>query len=1131
MPRYYRNTQDLRDLKKIADTLKDIDVSGLNQVERYLTSYIRSNENSQDQEKQKKVNAAKILLPVLKHNGQLAFIKSTMEESAQAIQNEIESHNGQDIEYGERDFQNLSIPMGFNKLHDIMIEGERVDPSQIEAALATFMEADNFAEYHSDSPLRKVNMQIKDLANAFHATREIEDCIQQQRYISEQKPGDTMKNVWKEHSEKLVEPLFAAYGDNLSLTQAEEEMRKLPQAAGLAQEIDQLRDEYVKALTAEEKAAAEMVQYDREIADAEKKYKEKVDNYTKSEEVKWSQKEKELYWKALAELHAAHKEIQEGLAKKPPVKVEPFAEAEADRLAYEAAQNKLADTKKEYDDKAFLNKLCANAGAEKEMLTQILGNFITESIKARENERKWQVIHMTYKHYQELFHDDPVIMNFLIGTEEKAMEGLRKLEKEYNVKDDPEKQNLYDLAISSRSTIMKLMDNKMEEIFNYDGGVDQKTYMAELEKKLSENDLNARRDFDKNNQIKRAYKGYRNTKQKLEELSEKANSVTDENEAEEIRKQIKKQMDLNADYLQKLMVVGIKDPDMVKDAVEYADKKYYSSEIQIGDAEKFEDAARKKAIKSREKAKKLKDAIEVCKKSKFIMSYKDIETFINILESENPDYSKLPQDRQVFQNAYDRKKENIINERDRAKEEAQHKLSELRTKKQNTEKVLKEKKSEKILDKMTEKAMQKQKLAEEYHKLDRKNTLMKGLIPKTKEFMRPHYTNFHEEYNKVPKDKTGEAYKRIYEEIEKYRNDFGKCMRDDYARNPEGKNSTEFKRIRTALNAFGQTREEFDKLSIAQIQGKLDELKDAADDYKRLKLQEKRLIWSHQRRFRLDYADRISKFADHEKEWSLPILQRNDEKNVTKGINDTYKEYEKFNPEGMQSKIGGGEEPKEDKQVLGDIRRRQSAERIEKITNAINEKAEQIDHKMEQAVAEIGFSFERNDQKLAIALCKLDTLKQMKEGLRNYTNLSEEGVNNHLKKVDLLLKDESFNKYIERKMKPGNEGDKYRGMAERMDCKKLPVGEGGEKILELRDITEMRHEMKKQGVGRKEYLEAVKTGNASKEIELNRKKDMKDLREKKKDGEDSKGIANELIENKPVKPGKKIKPAKKPFQL
>ncbi len=111
-----------------------------------------------------------------------------------------------------------------------------------------------------------------------------------------------------------------------------------------------------------------------------------------------------------------------------------------------------------------------------------------------------------------------------------------------------------------------------------------------------------------------------------------------------------------------------------------------------------------------------------------------------------------------------------------------------------------------------------------------------------------------------------DVYEGIYNKIETYRILFTKCRKRVHEPVTEG-NSSEYNRIWTALQAFGQSKEELMNNSPAQLKAKLTELGTAADEYKRAKDGQ----WYHidffstdKRYFRLNFANDLSQFAQLE---------------------------------------------------------------------------------------------------------------------------------------------------------------------------------------------------------------------------------------------------------------------------
>ena len=1131
MPGKYRTKTDLRNIKKIAETFAETELDSLPQIERYLNSYIHSNESSKDAEKIKKVEAAKILLPFFKQNGRLQSIKNNMGNLPADVDSELERLKDKPELLDAMEEENLGIVGSINSLRGVVVGDKDYDIPQIEEALTTFMESDNFAEYHSDSPLRKMVKPMKMCVEAHYAMDQLKTGVDQINYL-ETEPENYMKNAWDEHSRKFTEPLFAAYGDNLSLTFAENELKKLTGLGTIQKEIDSLRDEYAKALQEEKTASAAKNEYDSQIVELRKAYEKESASAVKGERQKWSQNEKRTYGNALAQLANAYDKVIEARQKDPNAFYNPFEEAQRDNAAYEKAQRDLEETKRRFDTDVFLEGMFgAEEQGKKEALKYTVGKYMDEYALSLQEEQKWMEIYSSYTTYMNNFGDDPVIMDFLISNDpDKELAGLRKLEKDYNIKDDPAKKQLYDFAVSCRSRINELPEKDRNELFSYDGKEDLQSFMQKLGERLMDKTTRARSDFEKDNQVKRAYEGYKNTKDALAKYTKQLQDEAgkgDQANAEtitDLNKKMQEQMEKNSEYIMRLNQIGIMDPDVIRQAGTFTETKVREESSAISAAQSKAEAARKKANESRQFADKVKNAIDTAKKSPLIMEYKQIAGFMDMLQTNSKDEKMIPTSKQPFEDAYHQKNVIIKQESSRVAQELNAKLADLEKKKAQADKILGEKKSEMLLDKLTQKALEQKKVARRYEALNKQDVRMKDLVTKTKQFMEPKYKIFYDEYEKIPKGKTAESYSRIYKELQKFQQDFSKCMRDDYARDPNGKNSPEYKQIKAALDAFGAEKD-FNKLSVEQLKGKLSNLKTAATEYKRLKLKEKRLVWSHQRRYRLDYADRISKFAEQEMLVNLPVLEDSKDAQSTQRMEEAYKEYEKRDPNGMMMKAGGGQKKKDDKTVINGLRLRTKPSRIREIEAAVENKEKAIDEKMEDAVRELNTRNGLKEEDLARLLFKLDTLQQMKEKLKDPDLLSKNGVEKHLSDIGKQLKDKNLNEYVDAKIK-SIETDRYRQMARMMDKNMVTNLMSPEELIGLRDVTVMRQEQKKLGQDRSKYFEQVKTNQIRSEVENNRKADSQKRREKIKSGEDSKGLANEILENKDMKTVKKRKPAK-----
>ncbi len=166
------------------------------------------------------------------------------------------------------------------------------------------------------------------------------------------------------------------------------------------------------------------------------------------------------------------------------------------------------------------------------------------------------------------------------------------------------------------------------------------------------------------------------------------------------------------------------------------------------------------------------------------------------------------------------------------------------------------------------------------------------------------------------------------------------------------------------------------------------------------------------------------------------------------------------------------------------------------------------------------------NEDLAIILYKLDTLQRVKkEVLRDHDILAESGKKKAIESADTLLNAGELDVFS-RKMLKKRDGQKYLNMAKAMDKDKLMFSEGAENLLKERDLAVRRQQMKEYGKNVKITQDIVKLNQTRREVQENREVDLGHNRNKKKTGEDSAGIANEIIENKGMKVIKKSKPRK-----
>ena len=305
----------------------------------------------------------------------------------------------------------------------------------------------------------------------------------------------------------------------------------------------------------------------------------------------------------------------------------------------------------------------------------------------------------------------------------------------------------------------------------------------------------------------------------------------------------------------------------------------------------------------------------------------------------------------------------------------------------------------------------------------------------------------------------------------------------------------------------------------------MSDLNHAATEYKRLKLAQTRLIWSSQRRYRLDYSDRIAKFTDQEMNTNLEILKNTNDPQNTADINRIYEEYHRIDPNAMVQS-NGEPKPKDDRTIVVQVSGRISFDKIDNINKDIVDRERKVDEMIEKTMTEASRIKGMKNEDLAIILYTLDTLQRMKkEVLRDHDVLAEVGKEKAIENADSLLNAGKLDDFS-RKMLKKRDGQKYLNMAKAMDKDKLMFSEGAENLLKERDLAVRRQQMKEYGKNVKITQDMVKLNQTRREVQENREVDLGQNRNKKKTGEDSAGIANEIIENKGMKVVKKSKPRK-----
>ncbi|MCR5417367.1 MAG: hypothetical protein K6E84_00445 [Lachnospiraceae bacterium] len=1133
---------DFKMLIGLANDVGEVKLGDQKKIEDKLSGYIRANENSEDPSKVKKVAAAKVLLPFLKKGGTLEKIKNSMAQSVPEIQEELEEkfEKNPQVEVIDGMDVNMLIYKGFDELKRVDDMDDDAGILRVDQALTDFFEEQNFAEYEDDSPLKDIVDSVKTCVNAWHANEHILANGDRQRYFSDN-PEEKMRNMWRTFSKKNVQPLISAYDNDLDLEKVQRDRKQTrTELVRVSKEITSLQRQYDEQIKAESKARNDLALYENEYRSVERELEDESRKAISGEGIRMTIQEREAYYNAMRELALAHKDITDGLNSQPPKQVNLFKEAQEDARAYEQMKQEVDSIREKTDPDLLIEKLVANDLTDKEAARTALKKFYNDAVASKTAEKKWNQINGTFINYKNLFSDDPDIMNFLISNDDTLVSrGFQKLQNEYAHSDDPDKRSLYDQAVGLKSRIIENMDEKLDTVFNYDGKTDQKTYLATLEKNLSEKPLQIRKDFAENNRVFRAYRGFTKSDERLTENKElleaemKKGDQADPKLIEEYSNNMTKFAQKKSEYDEQLLSLEIKYADQIKALDDLANQNVSSDSLLMNYHENKLNQAKKKADKSAAKAKKIKDAVELLNKSAIANESNELQDLIHVVTAENPDYSKLPKSVAFMDKVFEKKKESLNKNNERKMKELQERKAQLYNKKAAADQVINNLKTGELLDKLVEKCTLQNRLTKQDEVLTQKEKMILAVGDGAKQYMKQQYDSFKAGVKNFPTYGTEKAYERIFDKIESLRHDYSKCMRKDYARNPN-KNSTEYKLIKEKLDSFG-TREDFYKLTKEEIAQKLGQLQKAASDYKTKKLDETRLWWSAQRRYRLSYADRIVDFAKGESKILTGILAPgNDEQDLAR-VKELSTKFENVNPNGKKLVFDQegfpSLEPKTKEDVAKEIFAMQPDQAgtlsdFDAIDRFIEKTKKDILKKLDKSSDQI------SDRDVAHVLIGLDILNDVKKDLRDPKALLLEGNEEHLAKIKEALTKQELSKKAGEIQDNKYDYDLYLDSAARMDKLFLSHITDPQKVLDHREKMDIRADQKSFALGRLDSKRRM----AEDSIHFQVNKNIKSLnKDNLNDAMDQAGIGKKVQKNnaegnQAEAPKAKRKPAKKTFQ-
>ena len=934
------NKNNLQTLGEIAGSVgKTEDIQDkFAEIEHYLTDYIDKYKNTNDVAKLKKVAAATKLLPAVKRGGLYYTFRSDMNTVHRSVEREI------------RNIQDDEDPVVYARnVGEITSSFDKIDNSQakdLENAWTVFMEEDNFEEYHKNSPLSILAETVKTCSGVAEAYKNVEANILRDNFKRGADSKDPQFVESAQNATKQTEFLHIYYDGDLDLAKTKEDITaKEERIKELTDEITKLRADYDEEIQKEEKANNLVPKYAKELNELERQLDNQKNSSIHGDDRKKANADKEKYRKELTTLLKAYNDIQDAQKNNSPFN--PFELERTKAQAYEDAKKSLSDTEKANNEELFIADLLKNEpeGKEKEALKTTLKDAFDFYHVNRKEENKWTSVLEDVHSYVNTFRDDPEIMNYLIAEDDEvSMAGYEKLLAKYGEKDRP----LYDLALNLKRRITKTIDDDraFANHFDYDGKSDQKEFIKELEKKiLLKVDLYTagRSEFP----LEKALNGYLETKKESYKKTLTDKGVPDLEKNPQLAANLK-------EYLKKIKT--------------YADKRAAAKGSDIENAEKNERNAKHFAKRTKEYATNLKNAIQAVKDSGQIEKYPELKDFVTILEKEDQDFSKLPKDAKFLDTALKEYNEAVEQSLKDSVKNLEVRVDDMKKKFDQSKADALDHESKALMKRITEDSVELDKLQKEKTKLQHKETNITNVVNGFRESSNELFQNFENGYNALPTRKKQDVYERIYREIELLKADFDKCRRDDYI-NGSKSNSTEYDNIKKALEIFG-TKEQFLNTPNDVLAAKLNVLAETAQTYKAEKLREIRPMWSHQRRYRLGYADRIMAFAKDGKNTVESVLKKTDEESLLTELAEKKANIDEKSPIGKENgdvfkhfADAVSEKTKEDAQML----KRQEQKLDEKMDLVLN-----------KAINE---GVDRDD--FITAFIIIDQMQILKENLRN----------------------------------------------------------------------------------------------------------------------------------------------------
>ena len=1130
MPTAKVDHQILETYKKIFDSFKAVNTNRFPEIRNYLQAYVNQNTNSQDPAKLRKVEAAKTLLKVFADQANLKHIINSYQGDNNAAIEELEHDHAFHDDEGDfplSEFMHQLMPGHPLKLLESLnqVADETITVLDAEQALNTFLTEDNFAEYEAkDSPIRAAIPIIKTAVDAYKANQMIERTAERKAYNVEDISG-TVSAKWDQVKKDNANVLYACYGtENLTLKAANKErddafkeVQKIDKE--IAETQKKLDEDYEKQSYADEI----MNTVAHRVVDLEKEVERERNSVQRGEKRDRAIQDKREFEKALKAISDA----QEEFTKKPGENYATLlAKAQADLEEAQRNHQNMVDNTDPSKRIDLLMKQGGVSAAQKNKLTELYNN---ELAGIREEE-KWANVLANVQQFRTAFGDDPEIMKFLIGDGDREADGADALRRKYS-SDDP----MFKLAANIKGTVHELLGQN--DILAYDGKGDLNTYVDNAQKKLVEN-MDAARKSRTKNSLKAAANGIIRMDKKLGQLKEELNnSGNDAEKMIELNKKIQETMSRRGEYHAKLVEEGFKDEEIIKSVAALA-KELAPKTVakQVKEAKDKIEATEKTVKDYTQKQQDIVSAIETFNKYPELRETKGFKEFERYLTAEKPDPKDIIKDMKVFKPAYETIKPNFELGNSPELRRLEDELSEARIKVHNAEKASQGLKTKEHFNKLIKLKIEKRKAQKKLDKAGDKVHRMEAIVHKTRTDMKDSYDRMYSDLNNMPESNVDSFY-----QIQAFKEDYSKCMRDDYKANPERMNSPEYKAIMTALKGFGETKQDFRALSDQDIIQKMIALKNASTHY----AEEKRGQYFHfkptpQRKWRLDYADKITEYCKRQLEITPRLLQNKGDQTLKPAMKRNIDNMKVKDPnKGFVEDMDQKTRLKEQEKVLENVTTNQE------MKDKYRRKADELERKIEDAMVTI----ENNVSQYMSDLEKMDDqerkknepeyvrrtlfaseyLTGLKNDLRDSFKASSAGIDKHFSEIIKKYNNinEDYNELLNAGFDKIDIKTKFDNFSEKIKLGDL-IGKNVEEITDHMEKVKLRDQEKermKERLAYKKQKEEMEKKNEPKKDkpvkEGPKKEDKKDARKDSGAAKKDTGAAKKGDQKKNDGPAKK----------